>query len=496
MTKRQRGLAGSIFAQPREPSANAIAAIEELVSPTAIAYRTLDHDDATSLERQRTSASDARDENAVTDSALRAEPDPLSRDADEPARPSATGVTEQGSVGSKAVVDTSSPARSSPTIDRTVTATAPRIRRSLHAAPRPGDPAIDRLRVERLHRVLLEEIRESPLQPRRYYDPEAMAELTADIRGTGLLQPIIVRTLSDDERSSATSAGRHVRYELAFGHRRLRAFHALALDPDPAVAERHRAIPAFVAPAGELDALEARVLTSMENRQREDLSAYELAQDIVGLRQMLEAHGHRFSDEELTSFYGMRSSGGISEYRVIGEHLTPEAWRDAGVTTAAGEVDWALVRHFGKTELSDVARERDGVQRIKDLRRLAQTVRRRVATREGTRRPRLGRGVIAGAQARYSYEQLRDRGKFIMKLGKPISAKSYTVDEGRKYLRDIEPLVALLAEVAGEKRIAYRPTDPNLPGTYLLLTKAPGAMTPLERADAVAEIERLRAELR
>jgi len=359
---------------------------------------------------------------------------------------------------------------------------------------RRSEAAIDRLRAERFHQVPLADIQESPHQPRRWTDPEALADLVENARTNGLLQPIVVRTL--DAREAVTGA----RYEVAFGHRRLLAYRQLASDPDPSVAARFAAIPAFVAETDEMDALQARILTSMENRHREDLSAYERAQDILGLRHTLAAHGKPATDDDLTAFYGMRSPGGVSEYRVIAEAITDDVLRAAEVTTADGVVEWALVSQMGKTELSDVARVRDDTERVKRLRRLADAVRRRTAAGAGqgtgARRARPARRALRRTDARYTYEQLRDLGKFVMKLGKPISAKSYTIDEGRKYLRDIEPLVALLAEIAGEKRPAYRPSDPNLPGTYVLLTKPPARMSPEERRAAAAEIDRLAAELR
>ncbi len=169
------------------------------------------------------------------------------------------------------------------------------------AAPMTARHVVDRLRAERLEQVPLSQVRDASNQPRRWYDPKSLAELTADIRDRGLFQPVVVRTLGETEHEH--ERGSEVRYELVFGHRRLRAFQRLAADPDPDIAERFASLPAFVARPEEMTALEARLLTSAENRQRDDLSPIELARDVVGVRDMLAAEGLGFADYDLAVFY-------------------------------------------------------------------------------------------------------------------------------------------------------------------------------------------------
>jgi ParB family transcriptional regulator, chromosome partitioning protein len=69
----------------------------------------------------------------------------------------------------------------------------------------------------------LDAIVPNPRQPRSVFDEEAMAELTASIREVGLLQPIVVRPISDG------------RYELVMGERRWRACQEAALESIPAI---------------------------------------------------------------------------------------------------------------------------------------------------------------------------------------------------------------------------------------------------------------------
>ncbi len=99
--------------------------------------------------------------------------------------------------------------------------------------------------------VPLEKIRENPRQPRAYFAPDDLADLTASIRQHGIMQPLIVTRAGD-------------RYELIAGERRLRASRALGL----------ATVPAIVREANEQEKLE---LALIENIQRQDLNAVEEA---------------------------------------------------------------------------------------------------------------------------------------------------------------------------------------------------------------------------
>lgn len=66
-------------------------------------------------------------------------------------------------------------------------------------------------------------IKPNPKQPRQVFDQEALAELEHSIREFGLMQPIVVRQLPDDE------------FELVMGERRLRASQQAELELIPAI---------------------------------------------------------------------------------------------------------------------------------------------------------------------------------------------------------------------------------------------------------------------
>jgi len=90
-------------------------------------------------------------------------------------------------------------------------------------------------------------------QPRRHFDPKALDELADTIRAHGVLEPIVVRKLAGD------------RFEIIAGERRWRACQRAGL----------REVPVIVKDTPEADVFE---LALVENAQREDLNAVELAE--------------------------------------------------------------------------------------------------------------------------------------------------------------------------------------------------------------------------
>ncbi len=133
--------------------------------------------------------------------------------------------------------------------------------------PAPGDREAEFLRLP------IDRIRTSPFQPRRTFSPEDLRELVESIRGKGILQPVLVRP---------TPQG----YELVAGERRLRAAQAAGLETVPAVVRK----------LSDREALEA---TIVENIQRSDLNAIELAE---GYQRLI--HEFSLSQEEIAQRVG------------------------------------------------------------------------------------------------------------------------------------------------------------------------------------------------
>src|SRR5690242_7033054 len=105
--------------------------------------------------------------------------------------------------------------------------------------------------ISELQRIPTSRIRPNPFQPRREFDPAALAELEASIKANGLLQPVTVRRKGEG-------------YELIAGERRLRAVRNLDWKDVPAVVR-------------DFDDQTMLVLALVENLQRTDLNPIEEA---------------------------------------------------------------------------------------------------------------------------------------------------------------------------------------------------------------------------
>ena len=113
-------------------------------------------------------------------------------------------------------------------------------------------PADDGVLDGHLKSVPVDRIQRGRHQPRRDIEPESLQELADSIRAQGLMQPIVIRPVSDK------------RYEIIAGERRWRAAQLAGLE----------SIPAMVRDVGD-DAAMAMAL--IENIQREDLNPIEEA---------------------------------------------------------------------------------------------------------------------------------------------------------------------------------------------------------------------------
>lgn len=113
---------------------------------------------------------------------------------------------------------------------------------------------------DELRNLPLDVIQPGRFQPRSVFDEEKLAELADSIRAQGVVQPVVVRPVSDD------------RYELIAGERRWRAAQLAGIDDIPAVV---RDVPDEVSVA----------MALIENIQREDLNPLEEA---TALRRLID----------------------------------------------------------------------------------------------------------------------------------------------------------------------------------------------------------------
>ena len=125
---------------------------------------------------------------------------------------------------------------------------------------------------ERVEELLVDSISPNPFQPRKHFDEEALKELSESVKKHGLLQPIVVI-----EKENG--------YLLIAGERRLRA-HKLA---------KISTIKAIIADT-KIDEFRMRELALIENIQRENLNAIELANSYAELIEV-----HKITHDELSS---------------------------------------------------------------------------------------------------------------------------------------------------------------------------------------------------
>ena len=102
-----------------------------------------------------------------------------------------------------------------------------------------------------LRDIAVGSITPNPFQPRRTFDDAALSELAASIEASGLLQPILVRSVGS-------------RFELIAGERRWRAAQRLGWPKIPAIVR-------------EFDDQTVLTLALIENLQRDDLSPLDAA---------------------------------------------------------------------------------------------------------------------------------------------------------------------------------------------------------------------------
>lgn len=104
-----------------------------------------------------------------------------------------------------------------------------------------------------INEIAMAQIEANPAQPRTTFDDDALAELADSIRAFGVISPITLRKIDDEH------------YQIIAGERRWRAAKLAGLDR----------IPAYIKTAD--DEKQVQLMALIENIQREDLNAIEIA---------------------------------------------------------------------------------------------------------------------------------------------------------------------------------------------------------------------------
>ncbi len=125
-------------------------------------------------------------------------------------------------------------------------------------------------------------------QPRKYFDKDALAELSESIKENGLLQPILVREFGESGR-----------YQIIAGERRFRASKLAGLEEIPVIIL-------------DKDDRKTAEISLIENIQREDLNPIEEA---MALRSLAEDYG--MTQEELSERIGKSRSAVANTLRLL-----------------------------------------------------------------------------------------------------------------------------------------------------------------------------------
>jgi len=257
--------------------------------------------------------------------------------------------------------------------------------------------------------VRLEDIVPNTNQPRREFDEEALAELTASIATLGLLQPLLVRPSEPG------------RYQLIAGERRLRAARAAGLTH----------VPVMVVATDERGSLERAVV---ENIHRADLNPIEEA---AAYRQLLDDGG--LTQEQLAGRLGRSRTAITNSLRLL---ELPVEVHDLVVRgrLSAGHARALLALNgspFQTRLATRIAQEGVSVRDTENLvRRYGEMS---TTTGGGAGRAAGGRPAVAAEAQRLLSERLQARVRVTMGKNKGRVAIDFTSKE------ELERLVGLLA---------------------------------------------------
>lgn len=197
--------------------------------------------------------------------------------------------------------------------------------------------------------IPLREIERNPDQPRKEFDEIALNELADSIRVHGIIQPLTVRRMAPGQ------------YQIISGERRWRASTLLGLEE----------VPAFIRIANDQELLEMALI---ENIQREDLNAMEIAYSYYRLKNEFD-----LTHERLAERVGKDRSTITNYLRLLELHpdvvtaIKTEAITMGHARTIAGIQDKLLQKEFLQKILAANWSVRDTEKQVKNYKPTAKT---------------------------------------------------------------------------------------------------------------------------
>ena len=186
----------------------------------------------------------------------------------------------------------------------------------------------------------LDEIFPNREQPRKQFDEDALADLSASIAQHGVLQPLLVRPMPDGS------------YQLVAGERRWRASRMAGLTEVPVVIR-------------DMSEQESAELALIENLQREDLNPMEEA---IGYRTLMETYG--MTQEQTAQVVNKSRPAVANALRLL---QLPEAVADlvAGGKLAAGHARTVLAFEGEEAQIAAATAAVDKGLSVRELEKMA-----------------------------------------------------------------------------------------------------------------------------
>jgi ParB family chromosome partitioning protein len=239
---------------------------------------------------------------------------------------------------------------------------------------RLASPQPDEAKGERVQEAPLGDIVPSPLQPRKEFAEEELAELADSIKARGILQPLIVRMV-------------HGKHELIAGERRWRAAQRAGLATAPVI----------VRTAGDGEVLE---LALVENLQRANLNPIEEAE---GYHRLMNQFG--LTQELVADRVGKKRASVANAVRLLSLPEDVRGWVRAG-RLSVGHAKVVLSLRQAEEQAHAATKIIKDNLTVRETERLVESMQHRLgrlpAARAGAgrgRRAAQGRPAAAGADA-------------------------------------------------------------------------------------------------
>ncbi len=262
--------------------------------------------------------------------------------------------------------------------------------------------------------LALRQLRPGRYQPRMAMAEEGLAELASSIREQGVLQPLIVRPLADQDAPDIT-------HEIVAGERRWRAAGLAGLAVVPVVIR-------------ELDDQSALAVALIENLQREDLNPVEQARSLSRLAREFE-----LTHQQVADAVGRSRSGVSNLLRLL------ELPDEVHALLAAGQLDMGHARAL--LALPAAQQTKVGLRAVRagwSVRQVEQWVRRQLDKAQVD-----APATAADLQTRWLQEQLaRELGGSVML--KRRADGSYKLDIAFLSLGELQGSLARVQELLGQ----------------------------------------------